>query len=55
MNYAHPSLIPILERTYGVPIFQEQVMQIANRVASFSMAEAVRIDFGNLGPFGVRP
>lgn len=40
VNYAHPSLIPILERTYGVPIFQEQVMQIASTVCGFTPGEA---------------
>jgi DNA polymerase-3 subunit alpha len=38
--YIHPDLEPILGETYGIALYQEQVMQIANRVASFSMAEA---------------
>jgi len=38
--YAHPSLKPILERTLGVPIFQEQVMEMAMTVGGFSAGEA---------------
>jgi error-prone DNA polymerase len=36
----HPSLWPILERTLGVPLFQEQVMQIAIVGAGYSAGEA---------------
>jgi error-prone DNA polymerase len=36
----HPSLVPILERTLGVPLFQEQVMQIAITGAGYSAGEA---------------
>ena len=36
----HPLLEPILERTYGVPIFQEQVMRVAIAVGGFSPGEA---------------
>jgi len=36
----HPALIPILEKTLGVPIFQEQVMKIAVAVAGFTPGEA---------------
>ncbi|MBI3203417.1 MAG: error-prone DNA polymerase [Myxococcales bacterium] len=36
----HPSLSPILERTLGVPLFQEQVMQIAIVGAGYSGGEA---------------
>jgi error-prone DNA polymerase len=36
----HPSLAPILERTLGVPLFQEQVMQIAIAGAGYSGGEA---------------
>jgi error-prone DNA polymerase len=38
--YAHPKLEPILRRTYGVPIFQEQAMAIAMALGGFSAAEA---------------
>jgi len=36
----HPKLKPILEETYGIIIYQEQVMQIARELAGFSMASA---------------
>ncbi len=36
----HPLLAPILEETYGVIIYQEQVMQIAQVMAGFSLGEA---------------
>src|SRR3990167_7899500 len=39
-KYLHPSLKGILETTYGVAVYQEQCMQIANKVAGYSMAEA---------------
>ncbi len=38
--YAHPLLEPILRRTYGIPIFQEQAMAISMAVGGFSAAEA---------------
>ena len=38
--YLHPKLEPILARTYGVAIYQEQVMQMARDLAGFSMGEA---------------
>ncbi len=40
VNYLHPKLAPILEETYGVIIYQEQVMQIAVELAGFSMPQA---------------
>jgi error-prone DNA polymerase len=39
----HPELMPILERTLGVPLFQEQVMQIAIEGAGYSGGEADRL------------
>jgi len=39
-NYLHPKLEPILAKTYGVAIYQEQVMQIARDLAGFTMGEA---------------
>ena len=36
----HPDIAELLADTYGVIVYQEQVMQIANRVAGFSLAEA---------------
>jgi error-prone DNA polymerase len=41
--YANDALKPALERTLGVPIFQEQVMQIAMIAAGFSAEEADRL------------
>ena len=43
VTYPHPKLKPALERTYGIPLFQEQLMQIAVGVADFSPAEADRL------------
>ncbi len=40
VSYPHPSLREILEPTYGVITYQEQVMRIANVIAGFSLAEA---------------
>ena len=40
MTYPHPSLEPVLKRTLGVPLFQEQLLRIAMTVANFSGAEA---------------
>jgi error-prone DNA polymerase len=40
VSYPHPSLEPVLERTLGVPLFQEQLLRIAMTVANFSGAEA---------------
>ena len=39
-KYLHPKLEPILGKTYGVAIYQEQVMQIARNLAGFSMGQA---------------
>ena len=40
MEYSLPQLEPILKETYGVILYQEQVMQIAAVVSGFSLAEA---------------
>src|SRR2546428_6723786 len=40
VRYAHPSLEPILARTLGVPLFQEQLLRIAMTVAGFTGGEA---------------
>jgi error-prone DNA polymerase len=40
VTYLHPLLKPALERTLGVPLFQEQLMQIAIDVAGFTATEA---------------
>jgi error-prone DNA polymerase len=38
--YAHPNLEPILRRTLGVPLFQEQLLRMAMAVANFTGGEA---------------
>jgi error-prone DNA polymerase len=38
--YQHPTLRPILERTQGIPIFQEQAMAVSMALGGFSAAEA---------------
>src|SRR5216117_376502 len=40
VGYAHPSLEPILARTLGVPLFQEQLLRLAMTVAGFTGGEA---------------
>lgn len=40
VTYAHPSLEPILRRTLGVPLFQEQLLRMAMAVAGFTGGEA---------------
>ena len=40
VTYPHPDLKPILEKTFGVLVYQEQIMQIANRIAGFTLGEA---------------
>src|SRR5436309_444651 len=40
VTYLHPLLEPSLEKTLGVPLFQEQLMQMAIDVAGFSAAES---------------
>src|SRR5699024_9550250 len=40
VTYLHPLLKPALEKTLGVPLFQEQLMQIAIDVAGFSPTDA---------------
>jgi DNA polymerase-3 subunit alpha len=39
-DYIHPKLEPILKETFGVVIYQEQVMQIAQLLAGYSLGEA---------------
>lgn len=39
IEYIHPEVEPILRETYGVALYQEQVIRIANVLAGFSMAE----------------
>ncbi|WP_188206410.1 DNA polymerase III subunit alpha [Alkalibacillus aidingensis] len=40
INYIHPDLKPILEETYGVLVYQEQIMQIVHHLAKFSLGQA---------------
>jgi len=40
VKYDHPLLEPILQETYGIIVFQEQVMKIVSSLAGFSMAES---------------
>ena len=40
IDYLHPLLKPVLEETYGVIIYQEQVMQIAQILSGYSLGEA---------------
>ena len=40
VTYIHPSLEPILKKTYGVGVYQEQMMRIARDLAGFTLAEA---------------
>ncbi|MDP3965057.1 MAG: DNA polymerase III subunit alpha [bacterium] len=39
-EYLHPKLKPLLEKTYGVAVYQEQIMQIAQSLAGFTLSEA---------------
>ncbi len=39
-EYLHPSLKPILEETFGLILYQEQVMEIASKLGGYSMGEA---------------
>lgn len=48
--YAHPKLEPILKRTYGTIIFQEQLMRVAMAVGNFTPGEANEIR-KNIGSF----
>ncbi|MDD5476520.1 MAG: DNA polymerase III subunit alpha, partial [Syntrophales bacterium] len=40
IKYEHPKLEPILKETYGIMVYQEQIMQIASALAGFSLAQA---------------
>ncbi|MFP4974337.1 DNA polymerase III subunit alpha [Paenibacillus sp. CN-4] len=40
VSYPHPDLAPILGDTYGIIVYQEQIMQIASLMAGFSLGEA---------------
>ncbi len=40
VQHIHPALAPILEETFGVILYQEQVLRIANGIAGFDLSEA---------------
>ncbi|RJP53939.1 MAG: DNA polymerase III subunit alpha [Anaerolineaceae bacterium] len=40
VKHLHPSLAPLLDETFGVILYQEQVLRIAHELAGFSLAEA---------------
>src|SRR5690606_28680799 len=40
IEYIHPKLEPILKDTYGIAVFQEQVLQIARDMCGFTLGEA---------------
>lgn len=40
IKYAHPTLKVVLENTYGVMVYQEQIMQIVQMIAGFSLGKA---------------
>lgn len=40
IKYDHPAVEPILKETYGIPLYQEQVMQMAQVLAGFTASEA---------------
>ena len=42
-EYPHPAFEPILRSTYGVIVYQEQIMRIINQIAGMSMAEALTV------------
>jgi error-prone DNA polymerase len=40
VTYAHPKLVPVLERTLGIPVFQEQLMQMGMAVGGLTGEDA---------------
>ncbi len=40
VEYQHPSLEPIFKETYGIPVYQEQIMRAAVDLAGYSMSES---------------
>src|SRR5258708_51467 len=43
VTYPHPSLVPVLERTLGVPLFQEQLLKMAMVCANFTGGQAAEL------------
>src|SRR5256884_4975492 len=52
IDYLHPSLAPVLKPTYGVILYQEQVMQIAQVLAGYTLggADLLRRAMGKKSP-----
>ena len=40
VEYPHPSLEPVLKETYGIMVYQEQLMRVAQKLAGFSLGKA---------------
>ena len=40
VSYLHPDLEPVLKETYGVMVYQEQIMEVASRMAGFTLGQA---------------
>ena len=40
VDYPHPDLEPILKNTYGIIVYQEQIMRIASQMAGFTLGQA---------------
>ncbi len=40
VTYLHPKLEPILQKTYGIMVYQEQLMEVARALAGFTFSEA---------------
>ncbi|MDP3991215.1 MAG: DNA polymerase III subunit alpha, partial [Candidatus Nealsonbacteria bacterium] len=40
IEYLHPKLEPILKNTYAIPVYQEQIMEIARELCGFTLGEA---------------
>ena len=40
VEYDHPNLVPVLEKTYGIIVYQEQIMQLAHIISGYSLGEA---------------
>ena len=53
-TYIHPVLKEVLEETYGVMVYQEQVMRILNRLGGIELSEAYATHQGDLEEEGRR-
>jgi DNA polymerase III subunit alpha len=42
VDYRHPSLEPIFQETYGIPVYQEQIMRAAVELAGYTMSDVRR-------------